>query len=134
MMRTPHLENLNFETLALLTLDDTEDEIEEEKARDLIKLFRPDRQGNLTPLDFVKSIDAVYKSYRLLSAAIANSSRIDRAFERIVNFAYFFLWLLLLLLILKLNPASIFLAFSSVLLSISFMIGRAACKSPVPAS
>jgi len=125
MMRTPHLENLNFETLALLTLDDTEEEIEEEKARDLIKLFRPDRQGNLTPLEFVKSIDAVYKSYRLLSAAIVNSSRIDRAFERIVNFVYFFLWLLLLLLILKLNPASIFLAFSSVLLSISFMIGRA---------
>jgi hypothetical protein len=62
------------------------------KIKSLIRLFRPERQGNLIKLDFVKSIDTVYKQLRLLRASIANSAQIDVAFEKIVNcFFYFFL-------------------------------------------
>jgi len=43
------------------------------KIKSLIRLFRPDRQGVLSRLDFAKSIDTVYKQLRLLRASIGNS-------------------------------------------------------------
>jgi hypothetical protein len=46
---------------------------------------RPDREGDLSKLDFVKSVDTIYKEMRLLRASIASSSRVDKAFEAIVN-------------------------------------------------
>ncbi|KAL3810970.1 hypothetical protein ACHAXA_005386, partial [Cyclostephanos tholiformis] len=62
------------------------------KIKSLIRLFRPDRNGDLSRLDFVRSIDTVYKQLRLLRASIGNSAQIDLAFEKIVNcFFYFFL-------------------------------------------
>lgn len=81
-------ENVNFETIALLAMDENGD-IDQIKAKSLIKLFRPDRQGALTMLDFLKSIDAVYKEFRLLGATIENSSQIDRAFENIFNIIFY---------------------------------------------
>jgi hypothetical protein len=84
MLGTPLETILPFDTLALLTLDETS-QVDEEMAKDLVKLFRPDRQGYLTVLDFVKSVDSVYKEFRLLSASIENSSRLDRSFENLFN-------------------------------------------------
>jgi len=72
---------LRFDALAQLALD-SDGNIDQTKAKALIKLFRPDRQGNLTLLDFVKSVDVVYKEFRMLAATIENSSQIDHAFER----------------------------------------------------
>lgn len=40
--------------------------VDEMKLRELIRLFRPDCDGNLSLLDFAKSIDAVYKGTRPL--------------------------------------------------------------------
>lgn len=79
---------LSFETIALLAVDEGYT-IDQSKAKSLIKIFRPDRQGMLTMLDFVKSIDAVYKEFRLLGATIENSSQIDRAFENIFNVVFY---------------------------------------------
>ena len=84
LLGTPSETVLPFETLALLALTETS-EIDQETAKDLVKLFRPDRQGYLTELDFVKSVDSVYKEFRLLSASIENSSRLDRSFENLFN-------------------------------------------------
>lgn len=56
---------------------------------ELVKLFRPDREGNLTMVDFVRSIDSVYRTYRLLIASIDNSGQIDRAFENIINTIFY---------------------------------------------
>jgi hypothetical protein len=39
-------------------------------------------------LDFVKSVDSVYKEFRLLNASIENSSRIDKAFETLFNIRF----------------------------------------------
>jgi len=89
MLRTPDAEVLQFETLALLALMDDGKTIDQQKAKDLVKLFRPDRDGNLTMLDFVRSIDTVYKEFRLLNASIVNSSQIDRAFENIINVVFY---------------------------------------------
>lgn len=69
---------LRFETLAMLSVD-SKGQINQQKAKDIIKLFRPDREGNLTMIDFIKSIDSVYKEFRMLQATIDNASRIDRS-------------------------------------------------------
>jgi hypothetical protein len=84
MLCTPSETLLPFETIALLALNETS-EIDQEMAKDLVKLFRPDREGYLTMLDFVKSVDSVYKEFRLLSASIENSARLDRSFESLMN-------------------------------------------------
>lgn len=89
MMRTPNEKVLQFETLALLALKEDGKTIDQRKAKDLVKLFRPDRQGNLTMLDFVRSVDTVYKEFRLLNASIVNSGQIDRAFENIINVVFY---------------------------------------------
>lgn len=79
--------NVHFETIALIALEG--DVVNQEKAKELMRVFRPDRDGCLTILDFVRSIDAVYKEFRLLQASIENSSEIDRAFENIVNVVFY---------------------------------------------
>lgn len=81
---------LQFETIALVALDDDK-AIDQQKAKALIKLFRPDRDGKLTMLDFVKSVDTVYKEYRLLQATIDNSARIDQSFENLFNVVFYIL-------------------------------------------
>jgi len=89
LLRTPDADVLHFETLALLALDDDLESVDQLKAKDLVKLFRPDREGGLTLLDFVKSVDSVYKEFRLLDASIQNSSAIDRAFENMFNVVFY---------------------------------------------
>lgn len=93
---TPDLDVLHFETIARLAIDN-EGGIDQVKAKALIKLFRPGRDGELTILDFVKSIDAVYKEFRMLSATIENSSQIDHAFERIFNAVFYFVVIVIIL-------------------------------------
>lgn len=149
LRRRPDEELLPFETLALLTLDE-DGKVDQDKAKALIRLFRPDRQGNLTLLDFVKSIDAVYKSYRLLSATISNSSQIDAKFEQIFNAIYYTVAMAVIsklippivvtvtclhsrschfsVAALGYDPLAIFLSLSSVILALSFMIGRASAN------
>ena len=59
---------LHFNTIALIAMDRDSD-LDTEKTKDLIRIFRPDRDGTVTLVDFVKSIDNVYKELRLLRAA-----------------------------------------------------------------
>jgi len=106
LLRNPDRDVLSFDVLALAALR-SNGTISQEKLKGLIKLLRPDRDGkficeggnllqlarefltharflltgNLHLLDFVKSVDAVYKEARLLRASIRNSEKIDRAFE-----------------------------------------------------
>ena len=81
---------LPFSVFSVLAVDD-DGQLMTSKIKSLIRLFRPERTGELSRLDFIKSIDTVYKELRLLRASIANSGQIDIAFEKIVNaFFYFF--------------------------------------------
>ncbi len=88
LVATGEVKTLQFETLALCALQD-DGTIDQAEAKQLIKVFRPDRDGRLSILDFVKSIDSVYKEFRLLQASIENSSQIDRAFENILNVVFY---------------------------------------------
>lgn len=109
---TPGEHNLHFETLGLITIQD-DNEIDQEKARDLVKVFRPRRDGVLTMLDFVKSTDSVYKEFRLLQASIQNSSQIDIAFENILNVFFYAILVTIILSIMGLYVFSNSNAFPS---------------------
>jgi hypothetical protein len=142
--------HLHFETLALLTID-AKGRVDQEKARQLIKvredsftrshlsacvgltwldlqLFRPGRDGKLDLVDYVKSIDAIYKRYRLLLASVANTNAIDRASERIFNFAYYILVIVVVTTVWGFDPLAIFLSLSSIVLGFAFMIGKASAS------
>lgn len=84
MLDTPGTDILSFDTLASVALN-PDGTLHSETLKDLISLLRPDRDGDLTLLDFVKSVDSVYKQVRLLRASVKNSQKIDRAFEVIFN-------------------------------------------------
>jgi hypothetical protein len=40
-------------------------------------------------VDFIKSVDSVYKEAKLLRASIRNSGKIDGAFEKSINLVFF---------------------------------------------
>ena len=91
-----------------------------------VRLLRPDRQGNLSRLDFVKSIDTVYKQLRLLRASIANSAQVDQAFEKIINVFFYFFLVVITVAILGFNVWTVFLSFNTFFLGFSFLFGAAA--------
>ena len=60
---------LPFETLSEIAFD-ANGQLVREKAKALIRLFRPDRKGFLTKLEFVSSTDDVYKELRLFRESL----------------------------------------------------------------
>jgi hypothetical protein len=61
-------------------------------------------------LDFVKSVDSVYKEFRLLNASIENSSRIDKAFETLFNIPFYALVATMILIQLDFDPLAVSVA------------------------
>ena len=59
------------------------------KALALIKLFRPDLNGEISKEDFVWSIYAAYEEYRLLQVTSVSASRDDHAFEQTANIIFY---------------------------------------------
>lgn len=76
MLSIPQRDTLSFDVLALLAVQN-DGSLDIAMLRHLIKMFRPDREGNLSLLDFAKSIDSVYKEIRLLRANIHNSGKVS---------------------------------------------------------
>lgn len=64
MLDSPEAQVLHFDTIMTLAID-KHGKLQKDKARALIRLFRPDREGNLTLLDFVRSCDAVYRKVKV---------------------------------------------------------------------
>ena len=127
MLRNPERELLNFETIALIAKG-PDGVMDERKVKDLIKVFRPDRDGNLSKLEFVKSIDNVYKALRLLTATVANSGQIDQAFENILNILFYTVVGCIVLWYLGFDPLALFLSMSSVILAFAFVFSSASAK------
>ena len=92
---TPNTPLLAFETLSNIAYDGN-GVLMRDKVKALIKLFRPDRKGFLTKLNFVSSIDEVYKDLRLFRASLDNSSSIDNSFESIINVIFYIVVIILL--------------------------------------
>ena len=81
---SPRPDTLQFEALSSIAEDPESGDLDEKMLKDLVKIFRPERDGTLKLIDFVRSIDRVYKDFRLLRASIRNSGHIDQAFEAYV--------------------------------------------------
>jgi hypothetical protein len=115
---------LNFETLSAIALvkDST---LDHAKVKKLSRVFRPGRKGELSVLDWCKSCDAVYKEMRFLSSSIHNASQIDRAYERILNVAFYIVLGIVVFAILGISALSFLLSLSSILVAFAFMIGPA---------
>eukprot|EP00569_Conticribra_weissflogii_P014890 CAMPEP_0171391814 /NCGR_PEP_ID=MMETSP0880-20121228/1528_1 /TAXON_ID=67004 /ORGANISM="Thalassiosira weissflogii, Strain CCMP1336" /LENGTH=1734 /DNA_ID=CAMNT_0011904567 /DNA_START=216 /DNA_END=5420 /DNA_ORIENTATION=+ len=124
---TPDKSLLPFETLSQIAYDN-KGNLMRDKAKALIRLFRPDRRGYLTKLDFVSSIDTVYKDLRLFRASLANSSTIDDSFESIMNVLTAILAICGILLIIGFNQWKAVSSLAAFLVSFSFMFGAASSK------
>ena len=124
LAETPGETSLSFNVLALVALQ-SDGTLVSEKIRDLSRVFRPSRKGDLTLLNFCKSVDSVYKELRLLRASVRNAQKIDNSFERIFNIVFYTIILCVGLALLGLNPLALFLSLSSFALAFSFMISRA---------
>jgi hypothetical protein len=121
----PGDEALKFETLSVLAKD-SEGIIDHNKLKDLIRLFRPDRDGRLSKIDFIKSVDNVYKSIRFLRASVAAAAKIDSAFESMFNVAFYVVIACIALAIIGFNPLTLFLSLSGLIVSFSFLLGTGA--------
>ncbi|CAJ1957658.1 unnamed protein product [Cylindrotheca closterium] len=120
--------DVEFETIAASLAVREGHMLNPERVKSLIRVFRPNRDGSLSVLDFAKSVDAVYKEFRLLQASIENSAQIDRAFDAIFNTIFYVLVVVIIMSQLGLDPMAMFLSLSSVLLAFAFVIGPAASK------
>jgi hypothetical protein len=89
---------LHFRTLALASMDKG-GELDEQELKDLIHVFRPNRDGTISMIDFCKSIDTVYKEIRKLRASIANESRMNVGAEMVISCIFYLILVLGALLV-----------------------------------
>lgn len=127
LLQNPNDDILTFEVLSLVALRKGDD-LDQIKLKELIRVLRPDRNGNVAMLDFVKSIDTVYKEMRTLRASIKNSQKLDRALEKIFNIFFFVIMATVILSVLGFNPLALFLSMSSFVVAFAFMISSASSK------
>jgi hypothetical protein len=146
----PEKEVVTFDVLAMLALCDSGD-LDDELLGKLIKLFRPDREGRLSLLDFVKSVDSVYKELKLLRASVANASKVriivcvswiisvsviliwydsqlGRAFDTMFSFFFYVFLFVTIVAIMGLDPFVMIASFSGFIVGFAFMI-NIACSS-----
>ena len=79
---------LRFHTIALTALK-SNGEFDQKLCKELVTLFRPARNGNITLIEFCKSIDNQYKELRKLRASITNEGRMNTATEQLVNVIFY---------------------------------------------
>ncbi len=127
LLKNPQSSTLHFSTLALLAID-REGHFEKEKAKALIQLFRPDRDGNITMLDFLQSCDNVYKDVKMFTATVINSTQLDDAIEGMATALFFFILSLVILSIMGIKFQDIVSFWTSVILPFSFLFGTAVSK------
>jgi len=125
--KTPQSAFLPFETLSEVAYD-SNGLLMRDKVKALIKIFRPDRKGFLTKLDFVSSIDDVYKDLRLFRASLANSSSIDDSFEAMINVVFYIVVTIVVLFTIGFRMWEPILSFAAFFFSFSFMFGPASSK------
>lgn len=113
---------LSFEILAHIALDHHTGALDEARVTDLIRVFRPDADGNVTLLDFARSVDVVYKDLRMLRASITNSQKIDRSIKTVINIVFYGILVVVILSQTGYDPLQIFLSLSGIVIAFSFMI------------
>lgn len=126
--KSPNTEQkLPFETIVELA-EGKDGELMHDKVKALVRLFRPDRKGFLTKLDFVTSVDQVYRELRLFRVNLSNSQQIDESFQGLINILHYFLVTLVVLIIMGFNNWESLFSMTAFFFSFSFMFGPASSK------
>jgi Mechanosensitive ion channel len=120
-------DGIQFDVLAALT-EQPDGTLHPDELKHLIRLLRPDRQGLLSLAEFVKSVDSVYKEAKLVQASVKNSEKIDREFEKALNIPFYTVVICIILSQIGLNPLTLFISLSPLILGFSWMIGSASSK------
>ncbi len=94
----------------------------------MVRLFRPDKFDEVSLLAFVQSCDGVYKKLRYLRASVGNSTLIDYVLENIFNAFFYFFLALAIMSVLELNPWTLLVSLSTILVSFAFAVGPSAAK------
>ena len=124
LMKDPKSASVHFSTLSVVALDD-EGRIKKEKARSLIRLFRPDRDGNIDMLSFVQACDNIYKDVKMFSATVINSTQLDDAIEAMANSFFYFFLSLIILSIMGMKFADVLSFWTTVILPFAFLFKTA---------
>jgi len=119
---TPGSTVLHFDVIGVLAYN-ADDSFDERKAKELVKLFRPDKNDEISLLAFVQSCDSAYKKLRYLRAGTGNSTLIDEVLENFFNGAFSFCLALAVMTILKMNPWTLLVSLSTILVSFAFAFG-----------
>ena len=115
---------LDFRLLSEIAVN-KDGETDEEKVKGLIRLLRPNRNGDVSLIDFVQSVDAVYRELRTLSANIRNASALHLAFESLVDVGFYFVLFLIVLAIHGINGIELVVTVSAFIVVFAFAIGPA---------
>ena len=118
---------LKFDVLAALA-EQEDGTLHPDELKCLIRLLRPDRDGFFSLEEFVKSVDTIYKEAKLLHASVKNSEKIDREFEKAFNIPFYTVVICIILSQIGLNPLTLFVSLSPLILGFSWMIGSASSK------
>ncbi|KAL3920681.1 MAG: hypothetical protein SGILL_003135 [Bacillariaceae sp.] len=115
---------LKFHTLSIVAMDDIGG-LDMKLAKELMHVFRPSREGDITLVEFVKSIDTVYKEVRKLRASVANESKMNAGTEKIINAAFYFILIFCFLAAIGMDPVVIFGGLAAFVISFSFCVSGA---------
>jgi small-conductance mechanosensitive channel len=147
--------NLKFATLAEIATNNT-GQINQKKLKRLLDVFRPNKDKELNMLDFTRvstnveltsavlgflqflifrclfgkyqCVDCVYRELRTLSAGIGNATAIERVFEMMLNFVFYFILMFVCLALVGVDALAFGVTVIGWILALSFVIGTA-CSS-----
>lgn len=119
---TPESTTLHFDVIGVLAYN-VDGSFDGMKAKELVKLFRPNKNDEISLLAFVQSCDSAYKKLRFLRASIANSTLIDKVLENFFNGVFSVCLALGVMTILKMNPWTLLVSMSTILVSFAFAFG-----------
>eukprot|EP00980_Cylindrotheca_fusiformis_P014044 scaffold3670_cov124-Cylindrotheca_fusiformis.AAC.20 len=120
----PEYSILRFHTIAMSAVK-SNGSFDRNLCKGLVKTFRPNRNGNITKLEFCKSIDSHYKELRKLRAGIANEGKVNTSSERIMDTLFYFVAGIAGLSIIGIDPIALFGVITSFTVGFAFMIGGA---------
>jgi hypothetical protein len=118
--------DLKFNTIARAAI--RKGELDEGRLKNLVRVFRPTRDGVVTVVDFCKSIDSVYKEMRLLRAGIENEAKLNVTSESLLNYVFYFIVGCVFLNIVGVDPIALFGTISAFILGFAFALGSALGK------
>ena len=118
---------LKFETLLPIAIKE-DGKYDKEKVKDIKRLFHPRRNGDIPLLEFIKGCDDVYKRIKMFRAKTLNSAQLDDAFEQLIDVLFYFVLMLIALSIFGVDPFSVFISMTGILVPMAFLFNDAGSK------